>query len=92
MGQNFTSAEIDTLLDALDAWVSKPSTNQFISSLLAMSLARNKAEYDSYKEKIDDSTQETSQRQETATLLKARLIVMKRADNEAEIRTKQERL
>lgn len=74
-----TIEEINTLLEALDAWESQPTSSAAIGGMLGMALL-GKEKGDAYMEEaMDKSKSEVELRRERSIMLKAKLVELKRA-------------
>ena len=79
---NLTYEDYDLLIQALDAWVSQDSVGTMLASVIGISMApKDKADMAQQlaNEKMDEADKENKSRNETATLLKAKLIMARDA-------------
>jgi hypothetical protein len=82
MENTLSSKEIDTLVDALEAWEKKDFGSKIMGSLLKGMLTKDdpvaKAKYEE-EERVENEKEEREQRirKETALMLKAKLVMMK---------------
>lgn len=75
--------DIDILIEALDSWISNENMSFALTSLFIALIARNKEEFDNQikqlkeKENTENMKDRIAEKKEIATLLKAKLILMK---------------
>ena len=83
MENNLSSKEIDTLVEALEAWETKDNTGRLLGGLMSAMLSDKmgdeaKAKMEAAeKEREEKAEREQKQRKETSLLLKAKLVMMK---------------
>lgn len=95
MNNTFSSKEIDTLVDALDAWERKDATGQLMGGLFKAILSdkmddegRAKMEAKE-REEEEKYNREARQRKEISLLLKAKLITLKHEQEISEMTERQ---
>lgn len=83
MEKTFSTKEIDTLIEALDAWEQKDFAGRmfgkFVSAMVAKDISpEQQQELEREEQRAEEKAdREARQRREVATLLKAKLIMMK---------------
>lgn len=82
--ENLTEEEINILIEAMDSWISKDSTGEFMSEILGALLTdkmtdegKEKLKQDRHIEKIKRD-QSRREREEKAILMKAKLIQIRK--------------
>lgn len=74
---DLTVTEIDTLMEALDAWESKDMGDTLMTGMLSMALLSKEDAKAEMEKEMAEAREKTRRKKETSILLKAKLIGMK---------------
>lgn len=75
-----TVDEYEILIKGVDAWANKDKSSGMVSSMLCIMLSKSKEEaHEGFTKTMDEANAAAQAKNETATCLKAKLILMKQA-------------